>query len=547
VKPFQPVWRLLDRMGLFVSALVVVLVMLVVALVMADKSLGRNADEQATLDATTSAKIVAQEVELAGVELHELSVRWHGGSTGGGPAGEIGTAGLEKGIRAVWLLDSLGADVVDSVSWNAAAAALVPPEAVLAMGREVAATRHLQVADIKAPGRNRTTGQALIGEPIIQDGRVINLAVALVDERMLLASAASAASEGRSFLALLIDGDTVAQTPHLRAIGRQSEPVRLPLPGSPEWYVISGRAPVDSTPRWTIWGLAAIAFGMLFAGFMRERRQAIRVSERSVELERLSAELLRANRMKSEFLANVSHELRTPLNAIVGFVDLLRDGGYGVLLDSQTGPVERIATSAARLRNLVDQVLDMAKIAAGRLDVHLETVAVRPFLVNVVSELEPLVQERGLKISIATEGTVAKIATDPTHLRQILVNLLGNALKYTQKGSIQIVTRVDKIGPPPRSLMATGQHMVVKIDQLKSWFAVDVVDSGIGIAEADQERIFEEFEQVRTGPSQDGKERGTGLGLPISRRLAALLGGDISVESVVGRGSTFTLWLPMRD
>ena len=189
----------------------------------------------------------------------------------------------------------------------------------------------------------------------------------------------------------------------------------------------------------------------------------------------------------------------------------------------------------------------MAKIAAGRLDVHLETVAVRPFLVNVVSELEPLLQERGLKISIATEGTVAKIATDPTHLRQILVNLLGNALKYTQKGSIQIVTRVDKIGPPPRSLMATGQHMVVKIDQLKSWFAVDVIDSGIGIAEADQERIFEEFEQVRTGPSQDGKERGTGLGLPISRRLAALLGGDISVESVVGSGSTFTLWLPMRD
>ncbi len=547
MKPFEPVWRLLNRMGLFVGALVVVLAMLVVALVMADRSLGRNADEQATLDATTSAKIVAQEVELAGVELHEVSVRWRAGSAGGGPAGEIGTAGLEKGIRAVWLLDSLGVGIVDSVSWNAAAGALVPAGAVLSMGRDVAATRRLMVADIKTLGRNRTTGMALIGEPIIQGGRVINLAVALVDERTLLASAASAASEGRSFLALLIDGDTVVQTPHLRATGRQSEPVRLPLPGGPEWYVISGRAPVDSTPRWTIWGLAAIAFAMLFAGFLRERRQAIRVSERSVELERLSAELLRANRMKSEFLANVSHELRTPLNAIVGFVDLLRDGGYGALLDSQIGPVERIATSAARLRNLVDQVLDMAKIAAGRLDVHLETVAVRPFLVNVVSELEPLLQERGLKISIAPERGVAKIATDPTHLRQILVNLLGNALKYTQQGSIQIVTRADKIGPPPRSLAATGQHMVVKIDQLKSWLAVDVIDSGIGIAEADQERIFEEFEQVRSGPSQDGKERGTGLGLPISRRLAALLGGDISVESVVGSGSTFTLWLPIRD
>ena len=492
-------------MGMFVGALVVVLAMLVIALIMADRSLGRNADEQATLDATTSAKIVAQEVELAGVELHELSVRWHGGSAGGGSTAEIGTAGLEKGIRAVWLLDSLGAGIVDSVSWSVGATALVPAGAVLAMGREVAATRHLQVADIKMPGRTRTTGQALIGEPIIQGGRAINLAVALVDERTLLASAASAASEGRSFLALLVDGDTVAQTPHLQAIGRQSKPVRLPLAGNPKWYVISGRAPVNSTPRWTIWGLAAIAFVILFAGFVRERRQAIRVSERSVELERLSAELLRANRMKSEFLASVSHELRTPLNAIVGFVDLLRDGGYGMLSDSQIAPVERIATSAARLRNLVDQVLDMAKVAAGRLDVHLETVTVRAFLLNVVSELEPLLQEQGLKISIATEGGIAKITTDPTHLRQILVNLLGNALKYTQKGSIQIITRVDKMGPPPRSLAATGQHMVVKMDQLKSWLAIDVVDTGIGIAPADQERIFEEFEQVRIAPSQDGK------------------------------------------
>src|SRR4026209_1532908 len=166
-----------------------------------------------------------------------------------------------------------------------------------------------------------------------------------------------------------------------------------------------------------------------------ERRQARKLVERSKELERLSAELLRASRMKNEFLANVSHELRTPLNAIVGFVDLLREGVYGDLAPRQVKPVERIEASANHLRQLVDQVLDLAKMAAGRLEIHTETIDLRPFILDVASEVESLVNEKGLHLSLVMGAALPRIRTDPTHLRQILVNLLGNAVKYTNEGA----------------------------------------------------------------------------------------------------------------
>src|SRR6266480_269016 len=196
--------------------------------------------------------------------------------------------------------------------------------------------------------------------------------------------------------------------------------------------------------RWTgpIGWIISLATVLGLALLLRhERRQARSLVERSKELERLSSELLRVNRMKSEFLANVSHELRTPLNAIVGFVDLLRDGVYGDLSARQAPPVERIAASATHLRHLVDQVLDIAKIAAGRLEVHAETIVLRPFVLNVVSELEPLINERGLNLSIAVGASLPRVRTDPTHLRQILVNLIGNAIKYTPAGGIAVRAR----------------------------------------------------------------------------------------------------------
>lgn len=270
-----------------------------------------------------------------------------------------------------------------------------------------------------------------------------------------------------------------------------------------------------------------------------ERRQARSLVERSKELERLSTELLRVNRMKSEFLANVSHELRTPLNAIVGFVDLLREGVYGELAPRQVKPVERIEASANHLRHLVDQVLDLAKMAAGRLEIHTETIDLRPFVLDVASEIESLVSEKGLSLSLVMGAALPRIRTDPTHLRQILMNFIGNAVKYTNQGSIVIRTRFVE------SLPVGGAIPDRQPETTRPWIGIQVIDTGIGIHPSDQTRIFEEFEQVNAGPRGHSASRGTGLGLAISRRLATLLGGMVELESELGKGSTFTLWLPV--
>lgn len=289
-----------------------------------------------------------------------------------------------------------------------------------------------------------------------------------------------------------------------------------------------------------------IAVGCLVLLLLHERRQARKLVERTGELERLSAELLRTSRMKNEFLANVSHELRTPLNAIVGFVDLLREGVYGELTERQKKPVERIEASATHLRHLVDQILDLAKIAAGRLDVHQEIVDVRPFILDVTSEVESLVNEKGLSLSLVMGSGLPRTRTDPGHLRQILVNLIGNAVKYTDKGAINVHARV--VSPKDVQTMPVQGQLAQPGRLMKEpWLLIQVVDSGIGIDERDQARIFEEFEQVEAGARGNSSHRGTGLGLAISRRLARLLGGDLTLSSELGQGSTFSLWLPIED
>ncbi len=296
------------------------------------------------------------------------------------------------------------------------------------------------------------------------------------------------------------------------------------------------------------WVVSLGAMTLVGLAVLRERQQAARIAERTAELERLYSEVARANTAKSEFLANISHELRTPLNAIVGFVELLKDGVYGDLSPRQVPPVDRIAASATHLRHLVDQVLDIAKIAAGRLEVHPEPVVLRPFVLNVASELESLINERGLSLSISVGASLPRIRTDPTHLRQILVNLIGNAIKYTSVGGIALRARLTG------GLSTSGAHRDTPEDPVfagrapdtrRAWIALQVMDTGVGIAPADQARIFEEFEQVNAGPRGDSPHRGTGLGLAISKRLAQLLGGEITLESQVGKGSTFTLWLPV--
>lgn len=355
----------------------------------------------------------------------------------------------------------------------------------------------------------------------------------------------------RSATAIITAGDTLIVTGSRASLMRDARyAVPVAAPGGMPWTLLIAHRSTVGALRTTLWVLSLTTVAILGLGVIRERRQGQRVAERSTELERLYREVARANTAKSEFLANISHELRTPLNAIVGFVELLKDGVYGNLSPRQVPPVDRIAASASHLRHLVDQVLDIAKIAAGRLEVHPETLVLRPFVLNVASELESLVNERGLSFSIAVGASLPRVRTDPTHLRQILVNLIGNAVKYTPTGGIAVRARL--VGAATtnssRPLRQTPDDPAVSLrspDARRVWIALQVVDSGLGIAAADQARIFEEFEQVNAGPRGESMQRGTGLGLAISRRLAQLLGGDVGLESEVGKGSTFTLWLPV--
>lgn len=304
------------------------------------------------------------------------------------------------------------------------------------------------------------------------------------------------------------------------------------LPRAGVWYA-----------RVLLWVFALGALAALIIALVNDRAQARRIAERSEELERLSEELLRANRAKSEFLANASHELRTPLAAVVGFIDLLRDGAYGELAPRQVGPVERIESSANHLRELVDQILDLSKLAAGRLEVSTESLNLRAFVIDVASEVESLLNEKGLAFSIAVPASLPRVETDPTHLRQILVNLLGNAIKFTDRGTITV--RAMRVPDGDVSRVAGKAKRRPLLAEGGSFIALQVSDTGAGIAERDHERIFEEFEQVNAGPRGDSERRGTGLGLSISRRLARLLGGDITVESALGEGAMFTVWLAL--
>src|SRR6478735_2947502 len=389
------------------------------------------------------------------------------------------------------------------------------------------------------------------------------VAVVLRDSAAMAAPAASPAVKSiigrwpseRTAAALVIGADTVLVSgprDALRSGIVATSPIEV-RDSLPSLLVVAHAHDVGPF-RILLGGLSLAAVALLCLAAIGERRQSSRVAERSAELERLYSEVARANTAKSEFLANISHELRTPLNAIVGFVELLKDGVYGDLSPRQVPPVDRIAASATHLRHLVDQVLDIAKIAAGRLEVHPETLVLRPFVLNVASELESLINERGLSFSITVGASLPRVRTDPTHLRQILINLIGNAVKYTPAGTVSVRARLlgapeefSSRTPMPRAGMddPSAAALLARAPRSGIWVALQVIDSGVGIAPSDLTRIFDEFEQVNAGPRSDSMQRGTGLGLAISRRLARLLGGDISGESVLGRGSTFTIWLPV--
>jgi len=242
----------------------------------------------------------------------------------------------------------------------------------------------------------------------------------------------------------------------------------------------------------------------------------------AIENAQLYRAAVAASEAKSSFLAAMSHELRTPLTAIIGYEELLADGITGPVNDPQRHQLGRIKASATHLLGLIDEILTYSRVEAGSERPHFESVCVQTALEEAASIVEPLANDRGLslELEVAPSAQGAHVQTDAQKVRQILVNLLSNATKFTVRGTIALGARQE------------GRQLLFYVR-----------DTGIGIAEEHQHRIFEAFWQVNSRATR--KIAGTGLGLTVSRRLAQMIGGDLTVESEPGRGSTFTLELPL--
>jgi signal transduction histidine kinase len=237
----------------------------------------------------------------------------------------------------------------------------------------------------------------------------------------------------------------------------------------------------------------------------------------------LYEEARKANRTKSDLLAVVSHDLRTPLNAVIGYAELLNMGIPEPVPDAARERLQRIRTSAKHLLYLLDDLLSFARLEAGHEEPHLQDVDVRNVIREMAAVVEPLAFAAGLQFALDMPQHPVIIRTDPDKLRQVLVNLGGNAVKYTKEGRIRVALRENGVNR----------------------IAVDVSDTGIGIAPEHLDQIFEPFWQV--DPDRRGHDAGTGLGLSVVRELARLLGGEVSVESTLGKGSTFTVRVPSRN
>jgi signal transduction histidine kinase len=251
-----------------------------------------------------------------------------------------------------------------------------------------------------------------------------------------------------------------------------------------------------------------------------------RIQERTKQLAIARDQALNASRTKSVFLANMSHELRTPLNAIIGYSEMLQEEAVDLGHDDYVPDLHKIRNAGNHLLELINEILDLSKIEAGKVDVCLDEVEVRIIVEDIVTTITPLVEQNQNEFSVSCPHEIGKMTTDVVKVRQILINLLGNASKFTENGEIElIVSRV--------------------VDNDKAWIEFVVRDSGIGIAEEQMGNLFIEFMQVDASATR--KYGGTGLGLTISKRYCNMLGGDIVVASKVGEGSVFTVQLPVKS
>lgn len=239
------------------------------------------------------------------------------------------------------------------------------------------------------------------------------------------------------------------------------------------------------------------------------------------EIEEKGRELEIANKHKSEFLANMSHELRTPLNAILGYTELILDNIYGDVPEKIQGVLERLEKNGRHLLSLINDVLDLSKIEAGQLTLNLSEYSMREVVQTVSSSVEALAAEKNLDLKVVVPEDLATGKGDEQRIAQVLLNLLGNAIKFTENGEVRV-------------------EVVVSNET----FLVSVSDTGLGLSQSDQNHIFKEFHQVDSSSTR--KKGGTGLGLSIAKSIIEMHGGRIWVESNLAKGSTFSFSLPVR-
>jgi len=318
--------------------------------------------------------------------------------------------------------------------------------------------------------------------------------------------------------------------------------------GKKEKYTIEKR--YITKPGQLVWGLLTVslvrgadgrpehAVGMVEDITERKRvEEAIRELNTSLEqrVAARTAELAvardlaeRADRLKSAFLATMSHELRTPLNSIIGFTGIILQGLAGPLNAEQRKQLDMVRDSARHLLALINDVLDISKIEAGQLEVNTEPFDLRASIVKVAGIVRPLAEKKGLVLRMELAPEISMLVSDPRRVEQVLLNLLNNAIKFTERGAITLFAAI-----VPGALPS-----------LRSTIRISVADTGIGIRPENLGELFHPFRQIDSGLSR--QHEGTGLGLAICRRLAELLGGEIHAASEWGKGSVFTLTLPMK-
>jgi signal transduction histidine kinase len=239
------------------------------------------------------------------------------------------------------------------------------------------------------------------------------------------------------------------------------------------------------------------------------------------EIQDKSRQLAEASQHKSQFLANMSHELRTPLNAIIGVTEMLREDAEALKQDIE--PLDRVLGAGRHLLALINDILDLSKIEAGRMELHIESFSLTPLIQDVAKTIEPMATKNSNRIVIDCRRDLGMIDADQTRFRQALLNLASNANKFTERGTVTIAAQPQRLDG-------------------RDGITVAVTDTGIGMTPEQMGKLFQEFSQASSTTAS--KYGGTGLGLVISRRFCQMMGGDITVESEPGRGSTFTIRLP---